>query len=766
MPRYDVVGPDKRTAVVEAPEGVSEQDALAYAQQNWASWADKGVYNMPAAAPVAVQADAPATESAEQDDQAEVIDAKLARLYATPGWKRVAGYADASPGYQYRTEATRKADPQAAELWDYEDELKAERLRATGRVQYGDSSDYHAAKLLAAIVGGSRAGPVGATAAESVVRGVAVARELDKAIKNGVVTEDEASDIMADEMVRGMGTDAAFNVGVPALMRILGKVPGVRRLGQNVAAKLSDLTKRAVGGLRPKQAPLAEQDELAAEAAARAQRVRESPSAQQLDRVVQSRQALATDDPAAKRAVAVLAERTEGQVPTPGQLTGEVGSMEAAERIVARDVFRQNDAALARAANSMIDETVRPSSAIGREALGNRIAGSIDALEKSAKERLGKVFKEGDDAAIGVDVSSAVAAIDEALKKRFALTTAEFNELRAMRDALAPPELANVAQPHAAWLAGQEAQDFISLNKSKLRSLNPDGKPSPLFAKIIGGINRAVDQQFLASIAKAEAGGAVRAGLGADLRAVRLEYSELMDDIYGDTGGIRRALKATPEDISGVFWQKGTVGEVKQLRRVLERAVKEKAITQADADAQMSSLTIGFLQENAGTLEKAAKWRELIRTNTKLSDSWNVLTDGPGGAELRTGMETLAAAAEIAKRDVKSLGYDIGIGMIPLSRAAQLGIGVSYVTGTISPGLAVVGVGVAGLLRAMAVATTRGNTGLVRDIARLLRATQAGTSVGNKVAQDILPRLEKFAAENDITDLFMGDPNARSDRLQ
>lgn len=56
MPRYEITGPDGRTAIIEAPEGVSEQEAIGFAQENWAGWVDGGRYAMePAMQAAAVQ---------------------------------------------------------------------------------------------------------------------------------------------------------------------------------------------------------------------------------------------------------------------------------------------------------------------------------------------------------------------------------------------------------------------------------------------------------------------------------------------------------------------------------------------------------------------------------------------------------------------------------------------------------------------------------------------------------------------------------------
>src|SRR3972149_6576764 len=46
MPTYEITSPDGRTAIVEAPTGVSEQEAIAFSKENWAGWKNGGRYAM------------------------------------------------------------------------------------------------------------------------------------------------------------------------------------------------------------------------------------------------------------------------------------------------------------------------------------------------------------------------------------------------------------------------------------------------------------------------------------------------------------------------------------------------------------------------------------------------------------------------------------------------------------------------------------------------------------------------------------------------
>ncbi|MDO8534244.1 MAG: hypothetical protein Q7S17_05825, partial [Xanthobacteraceae bacterium] len=188
---------------------------------------------------------------------------------------------------------------QAAAEWSGTPDPESERALAEieevaqgGDLQYGNSVGYGASKLLASVGGFAAAGPAGATAAESLVRYVALAKGLEKALDAGAINYDRAAEIMAKEMTSGLKEDAAWNFAVPLLGQVLKHLPGARNLVAKVAAKLKP-------GAAP-NADLAEQS--AAKVAARA------------------------DDaatPAAKQAVEELSSRMGPYVPTPGQVTGE-----------------------------------------------------------------------------------------------------------------------------------------------------------------------------------------------------------------------------------------------------------------------------------------------------------------------------------------------------------------------------------------------------------------------------------------------------------
>ena len=182
-------------------------------------------------------------------------------------------------------------------------------------------------------------------------------------------------------------------------------------------------------------------------------------------------------------------------------------------------------------------------------------------------------------------------------------------------------------------------------------------------------------------------------------------------------------------------------------------AQREGKMTAAGAEELSRAMTRGFLQEAVPNIDTAAKWSTMLREKPGLRDTWTTLTSALGGKELRSAMEVLEEASKMAVRGSAAVS---GVGAVPLRRAEGLGLGVSYVTGTIHPGMLATGLAVLPLTRMMATAYTQGNKGVLNMIARVLRAQSAGTAAGAKAMQAALPVLEEYAAEHGITDLFLG----------
>lgn len=586
-----------------------------------------------------------------------------------------------------------------------------------GDLQYGNTAPYQGGKVLASIGGFATGGPAGATGAEALVRLVALTSNLKKAVDAGAITEDRAAEIMAKEMAKGTAEDAAFNVGLPLLGQVLAKVPGVRPLIDKVAARLG-----AAG-------PAA--DEAAQRARALKKLGDQAPT------------------PAGKQAVEEIGKRTKEVIPTPGQVTGEGGWAENASRAAHPSAFKKPEAEIAGAVEGMREDLVNPSVQPSAKGLGEQITQAAEDVQKAVKTRLRPTFEEADSLGVKVDLdpvlvrAKAALAADAAVKggRLKPAERADLERMVAEMEGTSQSGLARNTQSSA-----EAALDFISRQKEKLRAVTADGKPSQFYDTILNGLAKDADQAFSRA-----AQGAGRGDIVQKLAAAQTDYREMMSTVYDDA--VKQALKKNPEDVGRLFWTSGNVSEIEQLQKMLTLAQREGSMAGGAAKKLSRDMIRGFLQEAVPTLESAAKWSETLKANPLKRRTWETLTAAPGGAQLRGAMEVLEEAAKISARGNQQL---LGESYIALQRAARGGLGVSYVTGVIHPGIAVAGLSIDALTRMAATAYTQGNKGILNTMMRALRANSAGTAASAKALQEALPEIEKFAAANGIDDIFVG----------
>jgi hypothetical protein len=224
-----------------------------------------------------------------------------------------------------------------------------------------------------------------------------------------------------------------------------------------------------------------------------------------------------------------------------------------------------------------------------------------------------------------------------------------------------------------------------------------------------------------------------------------------METVYDDA--VKQALRANPEDIGRKFWQGGNVSEVEQLQKLLDISKREGKMTAVEALKVTRDMTRGFLQEAVKDVTSAATWSQTLASDPLKRRTWETLTAGQGGGAMQDAMKVLEHAAQI------SMGHGIARagGIVLFSRATAGGVGQSYVTGTVNPGMLVTGISVAAGVRALATAYTQGNKGMIHTIASILRASSVKTPAATKALQEALPRLEKWAADNDLSDIFVGE---------
>jgi len=694
---FIVTAPDGTEHEITAPDGATQEEVLAYAKQQ--------LGGQPALSPM-------------QLHDERVKDANRLRVE----WLQATG-GRLKPG---QTEA------QAIQEWsgvapatsaDFE-RAQHEELAAGGDLRYGESLQYGASKLAASMGGYAAGGPLGATSAEAFVRYTALTENLGKAIKAGAVTEDRAAEILAREMLSGTTEDAAWNLAIPFFSQVVRRIPGIQSLASKVIQKLKPGAKTGTD--------LAEQ-----RAGKVAERVKDAQT------------------PAQKEAVEGLSARSGEHVLTPGQVRGRASAAEGAARVGSLEKFDQQQEALRGAAEGMRGELVNPPGQPTREALGDTVQSIAKQTQQKVKERLRPVFKAADNLGVRVDFSDVAARAKAALAADAAVPggrlagqeRAALEEIVASLEGKAQSGLLSNSQ-----VGAEAALDFISRQKERLRSMTADWKPSEFYATVVNGLVKSADDAFTAA-----ANAAGKPGVAAALRNARADYREMMSTIYDDA--LKLALKKNPEDVGRFFWQKGNVSEPKQLAEMLAMAKREGVLAGKAVSETQGAMARGFLQEAVPNVDAAAKWSQKLRENPALRDTWNALTSGQGGAELRHGMEVLEEAAKMASRgNPELLGSQIA--SIPLRRAAGWGVGVSLVTGTVSPWMMAAGLSVAGLMKAMATAYTQGNKGALNLIMRVLRTNSAGTAASTKALQELLPKLEQTMTELkvDPSEVFVEAP--------
>jgi hypothetical protein len=694
---------------VDFPEDVDVENADLYAADSRDEHSD--LYAVQAPKKPASQGDVRKSEPSmaliEQEADERGFDAAH-REFTAKGGALKPGQTQA----QAITEATGRRNPAETRTG-----AEAQHAVDTGELTYGDSVAYNAAKPAAAIAGFAAAGPVGATLADATARGLAIGYNLDAALGKGL-DPDQAVNIFANEMLKGVAVDALFNFGTPlagrAISAVLDKFPRLKGLGPKIHAAIQ----RRIAGPAPKP-------ELRA---ARIEKLQEI-----------------TPDPQRKQAVGELTKRVEGDyVPTAGQVQGKSGFGERRIYEAFPGQFQAQEEALTAAAGKMRNELVDAGSQPTQQKLGQQLDRVVEETVKRTKERLRPVFTEADNLNVVVDFNSVSTIARKALEKDAAavgkgkLTDAERSHLQGIINSVD-------VQP---WRGAEASLDFSSVQKAVLRKLNPDGKPTPYFTTIVGDMTKAADAAFEE--------GARRMGQNAvvgKLRAARNDYRIMNDAAY--KGAMKQVLtkgEHAPEDLGQYLWSPGKVTRIDELDELLGLAGKEKVASPAALDKMRRNVARGFLQEGVQDLKSAATWSEKLK-DPKRRATWEALTRGPSGKALKEGMAVLEHAAQIAT--VAPANQQSKFLSVPASRAIGGGLGISWVTLGFNPYLATAGVSVAGVMRLMATAHVHGDKGTINLMAKVLRSNSTATAASAKALQQLIPQLQEAADKYNVTDLFM-----------
>jgi hypothetical protein len=593
-------------------------------------------------------------------------------------------------------------------------DAQAQHAVDTGELVYGDSVEYNLAKPAASIAGFAAAGPVGATVAEALVRGVAVGYNVDKALDKGM-DPDQATDIIVNEMVKGVAVDSLFNFGAPLVAQLIGKIPGLRRIGDKITAKLAQL-----GAPKPR-APLREAE-------------------------IASRKA-ATDNPVRQQAVEELAKRMDdGYLPTKGQVRGKTGFLERRAYEAFPAEFEAAEQSMAKGAEQLRKEVVSPNSQPAAQQLGEQIDRFVGETVKATKDRLRPVFEAANNAKMVVDQKPIVDVAREALKKnssvlgRGKLTEAEVGHLKKIVEGYR-------MQP---WRDAESTLDFLSVQKEMLRKLNVDGNPSKFFSIVVGDIEKAAKGSFDE--------GARRMGetsLVKRLEEAWRDYRIMNESAY--TGAMKQVLKKgddAAEDIGSYLWAKGKVSRIDDLDEMLKLGGREGVASPQAIEKLRRNVARGFVRQGVQTVEQAANWSKSL-ADPERKATWDALTRAPGGQELKDTMLLLEQAAQIAT--VQPANRQSRFFGVPFSRAIGGGLGFSWVTGAISPVIAGIGLSAAGAVRLATTAMAHGDKGTLNLLKKVLRSNNVGTAASAKALEVLLPQLKEAA------DKYGEDPFLRED---
>jgi hypothetical protein len=580
-------------------------------------------------------------------------------------------------------------------------DAEARHAIETGELIHGNSVVSSAARPLASIAGFAAAGPVGATAADTVTAAISIGYNVEQAMQRGM-DPDQASDLFWDEMVKTVGVDAAFNFGVPIIGSVLAKIPGLRTLGSKLSARLQKLGPKARASLR--------------------------------DAKIAERKAL-TDDPARKQAVDALTSRMDdGYLPTKGQVSGKTGFLERRGYEAFPGEFEAAERSMAKGAEQLRKEVVDPRSQPAPQQIGQQVDRFVDSTVKAVKDRLRPVFQAANNANMVVDMHDVAAVARNALAKNSEVMGGgklSADEIKHLQKILADYK----KQP---WRSAEPTLDFLSVQKQALRTLNKDGKPTPYFETIVRDMTKSAQNAYEE--------GARRMGHGdlyKKLTQAWDDYRVMNETAY--TGAMKQAqMKGdhAAEEIAAHLTAKGKVTRIEELDEMLKMGLREGVASPQAIEKMRRNVARAYVQQNVQNLDQAAKWSEHLKDPGRRA-TWAALTNAPGGKELNEAMKVLEQAAQIAtvppaNRQSRFFG-------VPFSRAIGGGLGFSWVTGAISPVIAGLGLSAAGAMRLATTAFTHGDKGTLNLLSKVIRSNNAGTAASAKALETLLPQLAEAA---------------------
>lgn len=612
--------------------------------------------------------------------------------------------------------------------------LRAQLKQEIDRTGVG-STFRKAGSLGGAVVGGVGGGLAGgvpggiAGSALGTILGSAGGSAIDVALaKRNAQELDEAE--VAKMVSSGVLEDLVWDVGGNLLLIGGGKVLGYLRSTPQAKAFLQRAQHLAALKGRTDVA----QKMAAAARGAVMDPTNMTPGAHQLDDV-------ATTEARAK-AVDELGRVSGGALPTKGQITGSAGLAEQATRVAEQEVFDQQAKQLQRGADLMRTEVVAPHGQPSAVAIGTKVTDAASALEQKVKADTKQVFIDAGkilDPATGAPV---LVRRGDYLK---AIQT-ELDRVAASGGAYLKPGEQEWLAKHMAdlqrvpGLTPEGALDVISSLKARARDLDQAGGMSTQFENVVRRLVSVMDDSY--EQAARRTGNRKAHG---DLMQARDLYREMAETAFSDD--IRRALRANPEDVGRLFWQKGNVSEPEALDRLLSMSVRTKAMTQVEADRLTDAVRRGFLQEAVPTVEAAANWTKSLQDPAKRR-TWEALTKGKGGAELTQTMRVLEQAAKVAKTETADLIRDTNPATVLARRAAGGTVGVGITTGSILLKMVGAGMSISAYTKLAAKAAASSNKGILRDLQLIASVGTRAGAAGVAPVRAAMSRVAQFAAES------------------
>jgi len=756
MPTYEITSPDGRTAIVEAPIGVSEQEAIAFSKENWAGWKNGGRYAMerdesaPEDEYKRLSFSEGATRAADLRKEVEAYDAKArefmeeTRGVLQPGKTRAQAFAE----WMGDPTIVEKRQAAAAELAKLEIGSAGETVGAT----IGGVGGAAAGAALGALggpfapvtvpVGAALGGILGAAGGSYAgtrlydIPAVEAAREI---------TEAQAVEFAKSRAIETAIWDGAFVV----LLGPGGKVLGKMAKGFRLKPALTAVAKESLSW--------------------------DEAGKKQLEKTLQKRAALAPEGLGTQASDALgiapvktagaertaeqlgdLAQRTGGRIPTKGEMTGIVGAGEQFTRRQAPRPFFESDRALAAAAADIRDSALREleeRGALTGTNLGEALQLAQRNADRAVKNVTGPVFDRAEALMLKVNMRDAHGIVRGELERDAAsgfsrLSDAERKYLNSL----------NEVWSENPFMSARGAIDFSSGIKNKAREIGVEGEPSTRMTKLVAALTKTSDAAF----DKAAASTGNKA-LSEELTGARKLYRETFADLYGDT--MYRAAKRNPEDVANLLTSKGSITEIREVRKAMARAASlapdAKALDTAAELAKIDAgLVKGYLEQHTQSLTNLpAKLND-----PKFRDTLRELLIGEGArnpmenrAVLRALDDTLAA---IKLADPAMVPQPGRLG-VPGMGGVGAGTAAAAVTGggiQGAVGLVFATMGLSRLLGNMAAsAMTTGNAGILNKTARAFKLTRAaGTNIAAaEQLRNLLAEIDVWAKEQGLSGITL-----------